>query len=561
MPTIDVSYKDLCRLLRRKISLEKLEELLLYAKVELDGVESRDGDKLLKLDVKDTNRPDLWSAEGIAREIKARLTKCGAWKCKVKKSKVKLFVDKKVAKVRPKIVCAIAKNLKVDSSMLEQLIQLQEKIATCFGRGRREVAIGVYDLDKISPPIKYTTVKPDGIKFTPLDFNKPLTPKEILEKHPKGIEYGHLLEGQKEYPILIDAKGNVLSMPPIINSEYVGKIIEKTKNVFIECTGFELRFLLPALNCMIAALADRGAKIESVEIANGKKKMITPDLKLKKAMLHIERVNKISGLNLTEKEILYLLKASGYDIKRKGRKIEVYYPAFRQDIMHEVDIVEDIIISYGYNKMKPKLSKIITRGKMNELEEFSYKVAEVMVGLGMQEVMSYILTNKHNLFKKMNIEEERVAEIENPISANWNVFRSWLLPSLMDFLSNNQHREFPQKIFEIGNCVLLDEKEETKTRNVRKLAAVVTDYSVGYEFISSILDALMRSLGINYTLKRTSHPSFINGRCASVLVKEMNIGIIGEIHPVVLEKWKIETPVVAFEVDLEEIFKMVKELS
>lgn len=558
MPTIDVSYKDLCRLLGRKIPLNKLEELLLYAKAEIDAIETRDGDKILKLDVKDTNRPDLWSAEGIAREIKTRLTKCGAWKCRVGNSKIKVIVDKKVAKVRPLIVCAIAKNLKVDSLMLEQLIQLQEKIATCFGRGRKEVAIGVYDLDKIASPIKYTTVKPDEIKFIPLDFEKPLTPEEILKQHPKGIEYGHLLEGCKEYPILIDSNDNVLSMPPIINSEYVGKVTERTRNVFIECTGFELRFLLPALNCMVAALADRGAKIESVEIVNGKKKTITPDLNPRKATLRIKSVNEISGLDLKKREILSLLKASGYDVKRKGERIEVYYPAFRQDIMHEVDVVEDVIVSYGYNKIKPKLPKLLTRGEMDIKEKISYKLAEIMIGLGMQEIMSYILTNKKNLFEKMNLKEERVAEIENPISANWNVFRSWLLPCLLEFLSKNQHREFPQKIFEIGDCVIIDERKETKTRNIRKLATAITDYSVGYELISSVLDAFLRSVGIKYRLKEKSHPSFIEGRCASIIINEEEIGFIGEIHPSVLEKWKIETPVVAFEINLEKIIEKLK---
>ncbi|MCD6381668.1 MAG: phenylalanine--tRNA ligase subunit beta [Candidatus Aenigmarchaeota archaeon] len=554
MPTIEISYKDMCRLLEQKVPIDKLEELLVYSKVEIDGIEEKNGDKIFKLDVKDTNRPDLWSAEGIAREIKARLKKRGVWKCKVGRSKFKIIVDNKTKNVRPKIVAAIARDLKVDRYVLEQIIQLQEKIATSFGRNRREVAIGIYDLDKIKSPIKYTVVGPREVKFVPLDFNEPMTPEEILKKHPKGIEYGHLLSNK--YPLLIDSAENVLSMPPIINSEYVGKVTEKTRNVFIECTGFGERFLVPSLNAVVAALADRGAKIESVEIVSEKKRTITPNLEPKRTVLHIERVNEISGLNLKDREIFSLLKASGYDIKRKGKKLDLLYPAFRQDIMHEVDIIEDIIISYGYNKIKPTIPKIVTRGSEQPIEEFSYKVAEVMIGLGMQEVMSYILTNKDNLFKKMNLPEGSVAEIENPMSQNWNVFRSWLLPSLMEFLSKNQHREFPQKVFEIGDCVILDQKVETKVRNMRKLAAVVTDYSVGYETISSILDALLRSLGIKYSLKKTTHKSFIEERVASILANGKEIGFVGEIHPSVLEKWKIETPVVGFEINLEKIFKL-----
>ncbi|MEM5883102.1 MAG: phenylalanine--tRNA ligase subunit beta, partial [Candidatus Aenigmatarchaeota archaeon] len=456
-------------------------------------------------------------------------------------------------RVRPLTVCAIVRNLKMDENVLSQIIQLQEKICTTFGRNRREVALGVYELDRIKPPIKFTTVKPDGIKFVPLDFEEELTPKEILEKHPKGKEYGHLLKGFEEYPIFIDSRDEVLSLPPIINSNYSGKVSTKTKNVFIECSGFNFNFLIPALNAIVTALAERKGKIESVKVIYSEKTIITPDLKPKVAEISLDYINMISGLSLTKNQACELLEMARYDATIKKNKIEVLYPAYRQDIMHSRDIVEDILISYGYNRIEPTYPKIHTIGKIDSLEEISNSIAEIMVGLGFQEILSYNLTSKENLFKKMNIKEESLVEIENPVSSSWSVFRIWLLPGLLDFLSSNKHVEYPQKIFEIGNCVFIDETKERKTREIRKLACAVSDTKASYEDISSFLDSLFSSFGISYKLKKIEHESFIPGRVAGIFVENKQVGFLGEVHPLVLENWNLEMPVAAFEIEIEPI--------
>ena len=548
MPTLEVSHSDLCSLIGKKLTVEELKQYILFAKAEIDDVK---GD-LIKIDSKDTNRPDLWSAEGIARELSGRLAnKKGLPKYKIEKSDLVVKVDKKVSKVRPLTVCAVAKSLKMNEVMLSQLIQLQEKVAGTFGSGRKEVAIGVYDFSRIKSPIQYTTASLDK-KFVPLDFEEEMTIKEILEKHPKGKEFSHLVKGLKEIPIFIDSAGEVLSIPPIINSNFTGKVSESTREVFIECSGFDFKFLMPALNVLAAALIDRGAKVESVKVVYPGKIIYTPDLTPKKASVDIDFVNELSGLKLSSKEIIKLLEQARYDvIKIKGKKIELLYPAYRQDIMHPRDVAEDVIISFGYNKVQPEPIKHKTKGEINKLEVLAENVIEKMVDLGFQEILSYSLTNKDHLFKRMNAKEGDVVEIENPVSLNWNVFRSWLLPSLMEFYSNNQHVEYPQKIFEVGDVVLIDEKQETRTRDVRKLAAAISDSKVGYYDVLAVLDSFMSGYRKKYKLVKTKHPSFIEGRVAEILVDNKHVGIIGEIHPQVLQNWKLEMPVAAFEISLE----------
>lgn len=538
------------KLVGRKFQESELEDVFLFCKGEL---ESKEGDTL-KIDIKDSNRPDLWSVEGIARELKGnyRVEK-GLPKHSVKKSGLKIIVDKKVNKVRPKVVAAIVKNVKFDDNAIIQLIQLQEKVTLTFGKKREQAAIGVYDFDKIKWPVKYTTVKPDGMEFVPLEYKVKMTPREILIEHPKGREYKHLLEKAKEYPLLIDSKKQVLSMPPIINSEYTGKVDEKTKNVLIEVTGFNLEIISTALNVITTALADREGKIESLEILEGKKKIITPDLSSKEFVINPDNCRKILGLKISNKEIIRLLEEGRYDAKETKNKIKVRYPAYRSDIMHERDVIEDIAVSFGYNDFEPESLRISTTGSSDKREDFSDKIREVMVGYGLQEIMTFTLTNKNNLFDKMNIKQEKIVEIANPVSETWNSLRNWLLPNIMEFLSKNTNVEYPQRIFEVGDVVVIDEKAETKTRDIRKLCVAIASKEAAYTEMKSIADNLLSSFNVKYKIKELNHPSFIDGRAAQIIVNNKQVGFLGEIHPKVLETWGLEVPVTAFELNLEYI--------
>ena len=554
MPTLEISYRDLCDLIGKNIEMDKLkEEDILLAKCEIDEVV---GDTL-KVDAKDTNRPDLWSTEGIAREIRYRY-KGGFPVYKTRKSRVIVYVDKSVCAVRPFTACAVVRVLKIDKNVLSQMIQLQEKIAGTFGANRREVAIGVYDLEKIKPPIRYTTTGRTELKFVPLDFEKELTPEEILNVHQKGKEFGHLLKGADRYPIFIDSSNVVLSMPPIINSAYTGKVTEKTKDVFIECSGFNMKFLTAALNVIVTALHERGGSIETVEVVYGEKKFVTPDMSPKKIALELKYVNDIAGLGINEKEAAKILSRSGYKVSG-CKKLSLSYPAYRQDVMHARDVVEDIIITYGLNRIEPNDKKLPTSGKLADMETFKENIYSILTGAGMQEILSYTLTNKKDIFNNMNASPCTIAEIDNPVSFNWSVFRNWMLPGVMDFLSRNKHIEYPQKVFELGTCIIIDDGRETKSKDEIKLAAAITNSVVNYEDVSSVLDSLMRNIGVSYKLRKYEHGSFVGGRCAEIVVGGKHAGIIGEINPSVLNNWKLDKPVVAFELDLTYIFAIKNE--
>ncbi len=549
MPTVEFYLRDLNALLGKQLSRQELEErAILFAKGE---VERWEGD-LVGVDIKDTNRPELWSVEGIARELKGHYgVEKALPKLEAKGSGVEVRVEKSVEAVRPKVVAAVVKGLAFDDASIKQAIQLQEKMAQTYGRNRSLVAIGVYDWSTLKPHIRYTTVKPDGIRFIPLGLEEEMTPAEILEKHPKGIEFGHLIKGFKEYPLLIDSAGNVLSIPPIINSARTGKITEDTRDVFIEVTGHQLERISVALNVLAAAFAERGGRVESVRVIYPNVTITTPDFTPREFELDVAECRRILGLELSAKEMVGLLEKARYSARALGGRIKVKYPAYRGDIMHQRDVMEDIAIAYELSRIPVEPPKLSTVGREDAVELFAESVRELMVGLGFQEILTFSLTNKDNLFSRMNMREESICEIANPVSSNWTALRNWLLPSLMEFLANNLHAEYPQRIFEVGDVLALDEKAETRTKNVKRLACAVSSSSVGYEEISSVLDALLRNLGVEYTLKSSEHGSFITGRAAEISVGKSIAGVMGEIHPQVLNSWGLEKPVVALELELE----------
>jgi len=212
-----------------------------------------------------------------------------------------------------------------------------------------------------------------------------------------------------------------------------------------------------------------------------------------------------------------------------------------------------VAVAYGYNNIEPLWRDLATTGSTRPEQRLLDKARELMVGSGYQEILTYTLTNPENLFTKMNHEKTSIVEIANPKVVTMTCLRNWLLSGLMEFLSNNQSVEFPQKIFELGKVTLPDETRETRTWDEEWLAAATTHANAGFSEIKSALDAFFRNLGVNWKIQATSHPSFIEGRTGTVIVNGVTVGVLGEVNPQVLEAWKLENPTAAFEINMQKI--------
>jgi len=568
MVTITARMDDLEELVGSKLprDYEQLSELLYSIKCELSGLGESpqiSDDAELQIEDKDSNRPDVWSPEGIARALRGMQgLEVGIKRYSVaKQPATEISVDSKLESIRPYIACVVARHPRISDVIIRGLIQLQEKLDQSYGRKRRRSSIGFYDFDLITPPLKYCTAKSDEIKFIPLQMDTPLSLREILEQHPKGLEYGHIVKQYEDMPILLDSKGKVLSFPPIINSNDLGRVTAETMNLLVEITGTSEETVANALTILTTALADRGAEISPAMIhyPYGKNRTTTtPTLDERRIDITLDSIKRLIGMNLERSEITLLLRRARYDVEDlHDGKLKVLIPCYRMDILHAVDVMEDIAIAYGLNNMKPRWPSDITIGGLSTIEEFSDDVRELMIGLGFQEVLTFMMTNHEKLFDRMNSQREAVIDVANPKIMTMTCLRSWLLPSLMDFLSNNTHVEYPQRIYEVGDCTTLDPSQPTRARDTRKLACALAHAKANFTEMKSYLEPLMVNLGLEFSVKAQAQPSFLNGRMGSILVAGKEVGIIGEIHPQVIENWKLENPVAAMEIDLNKLFEIL----
>jgi len=544
MPVVNLNRKVFDKLVGKKLTTEQLKDRISYLGTDLEKID----DKEIIVEVF-PNRPDMLSEQGFSRAFSSFIgIKKGLRNYKVIKSAYKVIVDPSVRLIRPYIACAVVKNLRFDDEKIREIIQIQEKLHVTFGRDRKKAAIGIYPMEKIKWPIKYLAKKPNDIKFQPLESNKIMTSIQILNDHPTGKSYKHLLEGKDKYPLFIDSNNEVLSMPPIINSHNIGKIDERTRDVFIECSGFDFNTLKQTLNIIVTALDDMGGDIYSVEIDYGKK-FVTPDLNPVEMKLDLNYVNKLLGLNLKQNDVKKYLERMGHDYKSR-----VLIPAYRTDILHPIDLVEDIAIAYGYENFNELIPKISTIAEENKFEIFKSKIADLLVGFNLIEVSSYHITNNKEINNYMNLDNDYVELISS--NEEYNALRTSMIPNLLKILGNNKHNEYPQNIFEMGN-IFRKGKSETGIEEETRLAVVLCHSKANFTGIKQIIDSLLENLGLNCSIENIEHKSFIPGRVGKIIIKGKETAIMGEIHPSVLVNFGIETPVSVFELDLKRLFEIV----
>ncbi|RJS87914.1 phenylalanine--tRNA ligase subunit beta [Candidatus Bathyarchaeota archaeon] len=557
MPTVELNREDLESLLGMHLpeDVEELNEILAYVKGEVKGLDYEE----IRIELKDSNRADIWSVEGLARALRGFLgLEEGLKEYRVAGSSgVEVYVNPRLKDIRPYIGCAVVKDVKLTDAAIRQIMRFQDKMDQTYGRNRRRTSIGLYEFDLVKPPLHFTVAKPKEISFVPLEFDEELTLEEILEKHPKGRDYGHIVRQFPVWPIFMDSENHVLSFPPIINSNDLGRITEKTRNVLIEVTGTSYETVLDTLINVTVALADRGGAIYSAEIHYpylGMADDVTPNLDVDTIILDVSYVQRFIGLKLKASEIIPLLEKARYGIAESSEtRIVVQVPCYRVDVLHPIDVVEDIAIAYDYNRIPDEWPQLATVGKISDETIFRDYIREIMVGLGFQEVLTYIMSNPETLFAKMNLKPSRVVELANPKITSMTCLRNWLLPSLMELLSHNVHVDYPQRIFEVGYCVVHDEKRENKTRDIEKLACVNIHSNANFTEAKAQLDALLSNLGVKYDLEETRHESFIEGRAGKIMLGKKEAGIIGEIHPQVLQNWELENPASAFEISIDQL--------
>lgn len=555
MPVITVDKKDFCHLLARDISMNEIEERLPMLGLAWEGTE---GDEF-SVEIS-PNRPDMLSVEGLARVFSSFMNiQTGLKKYKAEKSEYMIKVHSSTRQVRPFIVCAVVTGMTFNDDSIKSLMQIQEKLHITHARKRRKAAIGVHDLDKIKFPLFYT-VKDPSFKFIPLGETKEMTLDNILKHTSKGKDYGWILKRKEKYPMLMDADEKVMAMPPIINSIHT-MIDENTKNLFIDVTGTDEKTINEILNIVVTSLADRKGRIHLIRIKYLERTIETPNLENEIMNLNPTYVNSLLGLNLANHEMIKCLQKMGFDADETGKgDLQVVIPCYRTDIMHAMDLVEDIAIAFGYENFEPEIPNVSTIGEEDPIESFSTKLRTLLVGYGLQEVVTFILTNKNNSYKKMKMEEKDVIETTNPKTEEYSILRTWMLPSLMEVLWRNKHRVYPQNIFEVGDVLKFDPRTDSGTSNIKKLCIVLCYSKANFSKMKSIVESILNNFGVKgYKIEEASLPFFIKGRAGRVVIGGKTLGGFGEIHPEVLNSWELGMPVASCELDVNLLFKSINE--
>lgn len=552
MPVITFDYEDLYKILGKEMDRDELIKLLPMIGSDIGDYD----DTTIKVEFF-PNRPDYLSVEGVARTLKGFLNiEKGLPEYTVGKSGINVDIDPNLKDIRPYIAFGIIENVDLSGNKLKQIMDFQEDLHWVIGRDRKKVAIGIHNLDVIEPPFYYKAADPDEDSFVPLESEEEMTLREILEGHKKGVKYAHLINKFDKYPLILDANGNVLSMPPIINGELT-KLTEDTKNVLVDVTGTDEKAVNYALNIIMTSFAEVGGKLQSLNVIYDDREVETPNLMPKKKQVSVKNAEKIIGVDLTAFDIANYLEnvRIGAELEADDT-VQAIIPAYRVDILHEVDVIENIAVGYCFNKLEPELPEIATIASEDKDEVFDNLLREILTGMGFLETMSLMLTSEKVHYENMILKEDERVIVAQPISVLGTMLRKNLLQGLMEFLEDNKHEELPQKIFEVGNVVYLDNNCETYTRDVKKIAGAVTHSTANFTEIKSIVDSIFVNLGLKMEIESYTHPSFIKGRCAKVSGvnnwKSQNInvtGYFGELNPEVITSFDLEYPVIAFELE------------
>ncbi len=535
MPIVKLNNEYLARLTRTDIQTIRNELPMMGSEVEREEEEQTDVQYF-------PNRPDLYSAEGTARALRGYLgIETGLPVYTVTPSNVTFTVDPGLNDIRPYLGSAVIRNVNMDNAMIESLMGLQESLHWAVGRGRKKVAIGVHDLDKIEGPFHYIAAD-KSTKFVPLDYNVEMTMEEILDEHPKGKAYAKIVRDFPKYPLIVDAKNRVCSFPPIINGELT-RVTENTHNILLDVTGIEPRAVNVAVNILCAAFVEMGATIETVSI-DGK---ISPNMEPSERIVSAKACTELTGIPMTSNEMAELLEKMRFGTNViDDDKVSVKIPCYRADIMHDCDIYEDAAIAYGYDRIEATLPPSFTVGKPHPIQVLYSTVRNIMIGQQYLENTPFTLTSEEVSYRMMNRPENpKALHVMHPISEDQTIIRTDILPMLMESLSINRSRELPQKIFACGDVV-----EELET--YPKMAAASIHAAADFSEIYASLDSFCQMMSISYEVIEGNDPAFIPGRCGEIHSNGKKIGVFGEISPAVLTAFGLEQPTAAFELDLRD---------
>jgi len=465
---------------------------------------------------------------------------------------ITMVVEREIANIRPVILAAVIRSVNIDESAIKRLMDHQEKLHFSLGRKRRRASIGVHDLARISPPFTVKAVNRTH-SFIPLASSQEMTIDAILNEHAKGQEYAHLLEGMDLVPIIVDSRGKVLSFPPIINGDHT-TVSKQTTDILIDVTGWDQRSCEVSLLLICLQLQYMGGQVESVEVQTADSPSWSLDGSPIHHTIHREAVQSLLGKEFTDSQIVDAVRRMGGLCSIDDDEITMIMPRWRYDILHPVDLIEDIAIGHGYDDLGEDFAKTSLSGTPRTDAHLRRRMNSVMQGMGLMQIQSLTLSNEDDQFKKMRWQATGdITQIANPITTEHTILRQNILPGLLRLLSANRHHDLPQAIYELGTVVI-------NHSNQARLALVVAERDGGFATLRGRIQILMRDLGCgDWSLRSISDGPWLEGRGAEILIGQTVVGQCGEIDPSVGQSFELKVPLTAAEISVSTLNDVLKD--
>ena len=547
MATINYSMKDLREY---GIAEDKLPKLVESIGMEIESI--KDGEATIDIT---PNRPDLLDIVGFKRALlnfSGRIAPKEKFYSIGSEPDMEIMVGNSVKAVRPFIAAMTVRNVDLGGNKLKYLINFTEKLCDTYGRKRRKLAIGLHNLDVIKGPVRYDAAH-DG-EFVPLGASKKMSFDEIMKSHSKGVEYGELITTNNPkalYPYLSDSK-NVLSLIPITNSNLT-RVTGSTKNLLVELTGTSINAVAAALGMIACSFIDSGAEVRPCAIAYKDKRIMTPELSYNEFRVKKLSFDKAIGAIIDDSQMIGLANKMGHTAAKYGNYLLIGVPPYRLDVLNEQDVIEDMAIAYGYDKIRPLPVGGFSVGVPEDYRDYFNGASKLMIGLGFSEAMNTYLTNEKLNFDSVahRYEPASVVSIAYAKTEVTTMLRTSLLPQLLQNLGQSMHERMPQRLFELGSSFIV---EKGRVRESRLMGIVSEHSKANFAEMKSVVEALMKHLDAGkYSIEEFEDPAFIKGRCARIRVGGDALGYFGEIAPKVLENFKLEEPVVAAEIMMDRI--------
>lgn len=548
----------------------------------LPNEDGKEEHKVFKIEVP-ANRTDLLSADGLIKALRVfqGIDQPPVFLTKHTSNAIRLTIKPAVREIRQYMLSAVIRGISLDRLRYQSIIDFQEKLHQNICRQRSLVSIGLHDLDKVEPPFVYDALPPTEITFVPLGLDKEFRADQLFQYYdqdPQLRKYTSLIRSFNRYPVVLDAKNRILSLPPVINGD-LSKVTLSTRNIFIDCTGTDWTKTQTVIRTIVAVLSQYSESpfqvepviIEVVSADQSVQELTSPDMELHSFKLDMEYAKKMLGVDISPEKAATLLRRMQLFAEVSLNALNVQAPIHRDDILHTCDIIEDLAVAYGYDNIPERFPSTVTQGKLLGINMFSDLIRrEGLAQQGFTEVLTWVTVSQAENFEMMQRQDDgnTAVRIANPKTLEFQSCRFSLLPGILKTLRENRMVKLPIRLFELSDTVHIQRDHEIGAVNRRSLAAIYCSSTAGFELIHGLLEHVMKVVGLpNRETTRDSKyfwlddkncrdDAYFPGRRALVMFGDREIGVLGWIHPQVLQHFGLSNPCSALELDIDLLFTL-----